>query len=205
MSEPQKMPPERASYTRRFCIRYIDEVTGERCELKFYVTAGAYADGRLGEIFVRGDKVGGFISGALDALAMTMSVGLQHGVPLEILVEKLRHNRFGPSGFTGDSEFPSCTSMFDLIAQWLWKKFPNGKLIEPEPYVPPPEPKFKAGDYVRIYKGGDPWHGQFGKVMAYGSGGGRFRVGFEHVGNVPRSAADYAENELELVPPDPSG
>lgn len=127
MTAHEKMPEVRASITRKFRIRHLDE-DGNPAELKFYVTTGIYEDHRLGEIFVRGDRVGGFVSGALDALAMTISIGLQHGVPLELLVEKLRHNRFGPAGFTGDHEFPSCTSMFDLIAQWLGKKFPGGQL-----------------------------------------------------------------------------
>ena len=120
-----RLPNDRSGITRKFSLRYIDEQTKEPRELKFYVTANTHPDGSVGEIFVKGDKVGGLISGALDALAMVISVGLQHGVPLHMITTKLRHNRFGPSGFTGDPEYPSCTSMFDLIAQWLQAKFPT--------------------------------------------------------------------------------
>jgi len=125
----ETLPGERNAFTRKFVIRYIDE-NEAKCELKFYVLAGMYEDGRLGEIFIRGDRVGSFITGALDALAMTISLGLQHGVPLNVFTAKLRHNRFGPSGFTGDPDFPSCTSAFDLIAQYLDRKFPDGKLVD---------------------------------------------------------------------------
>lgn len=122
----EKLPNDRESLTRRFAIKYPDEHTGEMHELKFYVTAGMYADGRLGEVFIRGDKVGGLIGGALDALAMAMSVALQHGTPLLALTKQLRSHRFGPSGRTGDAMFRTCTSMFDLTAQWLEYMFPDG-------------------------------------------------------------------------------
>lgn len=121
-----KLPDDRVAYTRKFTIPVItDHPDGtKRVErFKFYVTAGCYPDGTLGEIFVRVDKTGSFTSGALDAFAMAVSIGLQHGVPLELLLGKLRHSKFEPAGFTGDAEFPSCSSALDLLAQWLLKKF----------------------------------------------------------------------------------
>lgn len=141
----EKLPEDRASKTRKFSIKYVDEaqapIVCEKCEhvnvqapqmrkLKFYLIAGMYPDGRLGEIFLRGDKIGGFMSGALDAIAMVISIGLQHGVPMTAITSKLRNQRFGPGGLgsTGDATFPSCTSMFDLVAQFLEFQFPDGKL-----------------------------------------------------------------------------
>ncbi len=94
------------------------------------MTAGFYPDGRVAELFIRGDKIGEMLGGVLDTVAMAISMGLQHGVPLETFINKLRHQRFEPSGKTGDSEFRECSSMFDLIAQWLEKRFPNGKAAE---------------------------------------------------------------------------
>lgn len=123
----EKLPDERPAITRKFQIKYVDE-SGQAQVLKFYVQVGMYPDGRIGEIFIKGDKVGGLISGALDALAMMISIGLQHGVPLGLITEKLRHHRWGPSGFTGDKDFPSCSSMYDLVAQFLQARFePDGK------------------------------------------------------------------------------
>jgi ribonucleoside-diphosphate reductase alpha chain len=76
--------------------------------------------------------MGDLITGALDALAMSMSIGLQHGVPLELFTSKLRGlHGFGPHGFTGDAEYVSCTSLFDLVAQYLTKTFPNGRYLNP--------------------------------------------------------------------------
>lgn len=124
----EKLEPERAGKTRRFKIKYLDEITGEPKVLRFYITANVFPDGRLAEVFVRGDKVGGLLGGALDTWAVMFSLAMQHSIPMASITEKLRHQRFGPSGFTGDAEYPSCTSMFDLIAQWLDKQFPGGRL-----------------------------------------------------------------------------
>jgi len=97
--------------------------------LKLYVIAGMYPDGSLGEIFLKADRVGTFMSGALDTAAMLFSMALQHGVPLKTLTQKMRGHKFGPAGFLGDSEFKSCTSPFDAVAQFLDARF---ALREPE-------------------------------------------------------------------------
>ncbi len=138
------LPPERPAITKRFELRYVDtDPAKTKRVLKLYLTAGMHEDQTLGEIFIKAEdrRVDGedhsdenrsatmpLTVGALDALAMTISVGLQHGVPLSLFVEKLRHNRFGPNGYTGDDEIHSYTSVFDLIAQWLNLRFPDGKL-----------------------------------------------------------------------------
>ena len=128
----ERLPPERAGVTRALRIPYVDD----QCQpqvLKFWAQANAYEDGRLAEVFIHGDKIGDLVSGALDALACALSVALQHGVPMSELTSKLRFGRFGPNGFTGDASFPRCTSMFDLLAQWLEAKFPDGKRREVVP------------------------------------------------------------------------
>lgn len=122
MSDRKRLPPERRSINRKFKIQYVND-QGKPDVLKLYVIAGVYDDGSLGEIFIRADRVGTFLSGALDGVAMMISVGLQHGVPLETITKLLRNQRFEPCGFTGDPEFHSCTSPFDLVAQWLDKMF----------------------------------------------------------------------------------
>jgi len=117
-NERERLPDTRRSINRKFKIPYLDEHDKPQ-ELKLYVIVGFYDDGRIGEVFIRADRVGSFLSGALDTIAMTMSVGLQYGIPLHELTSKLRHQRFEPSGRTGDPEFRSCTSPFDLVAQYL--------------------------------------------------------------------------------------
>lgn len=85
---------------------------------------GLYEDGAPGELFLFYDRPGSLERGYLDALACSISIGLQQGVPLSAYTAKLRGMRFGDGGFTGDPEFPSCTSMLDLLAKWLDSRFP---------------------------------------------------------------------------------
>lgn len=92
-------------------------------KLKFYVTAGFYPDGGLGEVFIRADRVGSFMAGALDMTAMVMSIALQYGVPLDAFASKMRYSKFPPNGLTGDSEFRMCSSPFDLLANYLTARF----------------------------------------------------------------------------------
>lgn len=122
----EHLASERPSITRRFVIYYAE--AGEAKSIKLYLTAGMTTDNRLAELFVRADRQGSFLSTALDAMAMTLSMALQHGVPMEAITSKLRHMRCEPSGSTRDEEFPTCSSPFDLIAQWLTAKFPAGRL-----------------------------------------------------------------------------
>lgn len=126
MTPPKResMPATRRSITKKFKLAYVHK-DGTPDVMKFYFTVGMYDDGRPGEVFVHADKTGTLASGALDAVAIMMSVALQHGVPLDVLTEKLKGMRFNPSGFTGgDPEIPSCTSPLDLLARWLELKFP---------------------------------------------------------------------------------
>lgn len=91
--------------------------------MRLYFTVSTYADGRPGELFLKADRTGTLASGVLDAVATTVSMLLQYGVPLDEITSKLRHTRYEPAGFTGDAEFPRCTSPLDLLAQWLERKF----------------------------------------------------------------------------------
>lgn len=120
--ERERLPTDRPSVTRVFRLPRTRS-NGETVLVKFYFTAGLYADGRVGEIFIKADQQGSLASGALDAVGILMSMLLQHGVPLADILPKLLHMRFPPDGFTKDAEIPSCSSPIDLLAQWLAKKF----------------------------------------------------------------------------------
>lgn len=131
----QTLPGERGGQTRKFRIVYVEKVRNEAGELideprelKFYLSFSTYPDGRCGEIFIRAAKGGPHIAGILDGFAKVFSIALQHGAPLKALTGKLRNDIFPPNGFTGDAEFHSCSSMFDLIAQYLDYRFPAGRL-----------------------------------------------------------------------------
>ena len=123
-----RLPDERRSTTHRF------SVAGH----KGYITVGMYPNGEPGELFIVMAKEGSTVSGLVSSFAQVVSVALQHGVPLEVLCEKLVHTRFEPSGFTGNAEIPLATSIMDYIFQWLKLRF-LGK-----PSLPALPPSFAA-------------------------------------------------------------
>jgi ribonucleoside-diphosphate reductase alpha chain len=84
-----------------------------------YMTAGAYADGALGEVFLKLGKQGSTLAGVMDAFSIAVSIGLQYGVPLETFVEKFTNLRFEPSGMTDDPDVRIAQSMMDYIFRRL--------------------------------------------------------------------------------------
>lgn len=125
----ERLNSERPSITRRFSVPYIDDNKIAH-GFEFYVVVGLYDDGRVAEIFIytnrKNDQFSGLLAGMIDTVSMMISIGLQYGVPLDAITSKLRGQRFGPSGFTGDKRFASCSSVLDLVSQWLIADFPAG-------------------------------------------------------------------------------
>ena len=109
----RRLPDERQAITHKFSIAGHEG----------YITVGQYEDGVPGEIFITMSKEGSTISGLMDAFATAVSMALQYGVPLRILVEKFSHMRFEPSGFTNNKDIPIAKSICDYIFRWLGKKF----------------------------------------------------------------------------------
>jgi ribonucleoside-diphosphate reductase alpha chain len=116
------LPSERRSITHKFSIGGHEG----------YITVGLYEDGKTpGEIFIKMAKEGSTLSGFMDGFAMSVSIGLQYGVPLKALVDKLINTRFEPSGFTGHPAIPYAKSVLDYIARWL-----GGRFISPDYLTP---------------------------------------------------------------------
>ncbi len=109
----RRLPDERAAVTHKFSIGGHEG----------YITVGLYPEAVPGEIFITMSKEGSTISGLMDAFATSVSMALQYGVPLRVLVEKFSHMRFEPSGFTGNREIPIAKSILDYIFRWLGKRF----------------------------------------------------------------------------------
>lgn len=109
----RRLPDERQALTKKFSIAGHEG----------YVTVGMYEDRTPGEVFIVMSKEGSTISGLMDGFATAISLALQYGVPLEVLVNKFAHMRFEPSGFTGDKELPIAKSILDYIFRWLALKF----------------------------------------------------------------------------------
>jgi ribonucleoside-diphosphate reductase alpha chain len=84
-----------------------------------YIIAGEYPDDGIGEIFLKVAKQGSTLSGVMDAFAISVSLGLQYGVPLEAYVQKFVNMRFEPSGITADPEIRFASSLVDYIFRRL--------------------------------------------------------------------------------------
>ncbi len=84
-----------------------------------YVTVGEYEDGTPGEIFVNIAKQGSTLRGVMDAFAISMSHGLQYGVPLKSYVRSFSSTSFAPFGITDDPEIRTASSLVDYIARRL--------------------------------------------------------------------------------------
>jgi ribonucleoside-diphosphate reductase alpha chain len=78
-----------------------------------------YADGALGEVFLKLGKQGSTLAGVMDAFSIAVSIGLQYGVPLETFVEKFTNLRFEPAGMTDDPDIRMAQSMMDYIFRRL--------------------------------------------------------------------------------------
>ena len=94
------------------------------------VTTGEYDDGRIGELFVTTDQEGTFVRGVLDGYAILLSIALQYGIPLEIIVEKFISMRFEPSGMTNDKSVPFATSFFDFIFRKLALRYLDKETLD---------------------------------------------------------------------------
>ena len=84
-----------------------------------YMTVGEYDDGRPGEIYFTVSKQGSTLAGIMDCFAISVSHGLQHGVPLRSYVEAFTNVRFEPAGLTDDPELRIATSIVDYIFRRL--------------------------------------------------------------------------------------
>ena len=121
-----KLPVERQGLTHKVKIE----------GLKIYITVGLYENGVPGEVFLRAAKQGSTISGLLDTISLTMSIGLQYGVPLKALIKKFNNTNYAPSGWTTNPKIPFCSSMGDYLAKWLALKFltseERAEVLDPE-------------------------------------------------------------------------
>jgi ribonucleoside-diphosphate reductase alpha chain len=105
----ERLPRRRHSNT--FSFRVAD------CE--GYVTVGEYEDGRPGEVFIKVSKQGSTLAGIMDAFSISISLGLQHGVPLATYVRKYSNMRFEPAGITDDADLRIATSLVDYMFRRL--------------------------------------------------------------------------------------
>ena len=111
------MCSERTLPDRRHSWRQKANIAG----VVVYLTCGEHDDGALGEIFVDVSRAGSALRAVMDAFARTFSVALQHGTPLNVLVECNKDHGFLPCGAVKSegSGVKSCASIVDWVAKTL--------------------------------------------------------------------------------------
>ena len=106
----RKLPERRKGYTQKATI-------GGH---KVYLRTGEYEDGKLGEIFIDMHKEGAAFRSLMNNFAMSISIGLQYGVPLEEFVEAFTFTRFEPAGAVkGNDAIKMATSISDYVFREL--------------------------------------------------------------------------------------
>lgn len=126
-----KLLDERNGKTNAVTVGFGEEA------VKFYITAGEFSDGKLGEIFLCANKQGSLVSGLLDTVATLFSLCLQYGVPLQKLIDKFVFTRFEPSGMTQHPKIRQATSIMDYIGKYLDLVYNDGSL---QPRITPQQP-----------------------------------------------------------------
>jgi ribonucleoside-diphosphate reductase alpha chain len=112
----ERLPDTRQSLTHKF------NVGGH----EGYINVGLYPDGRPGELFITMAKEGSTIGGLMDCFGTAVSMSLQYGVPLEVLVNKFSHTRFEPMGYTHNPDIRIAKSVVDYIFRWMAMSFLAG-------------------------------------------------------------------------------
>ncbi len=105
----RRLPRDRRSRTFEFRV----------ADCKGFVTVGEYDDGRPGEIFVNVSKQGSTLAGIMDAFAISVSHGLQYGVPMRAFVDAFVGMRFEPQGMTDDPDLRIAQSLMDYLFRKL--------------------------------------------------------------------------------------
>ena len=109
----RRLPDDRTEVGRKFRVG----------DYEGYIHVGLYEDGTPGDIFVDIAKEGTTLAGLMNSFMISVSLGLQYGVPLEVYVSKFAHMRFEPSGQTNDADIRVAKSIVDYIFRWMGKKF----------------------------------------------------------------------------------
>ncbi len=113
LTHRRRLPEDRVEVGRKFRVG----------DYEGYIHVGLYEDGTPGDIFVDIAKEGTTLAGLMNAFMISVSLGLQYGVPLEVYVSKFAHMRFEPSGQTNDADIRIAKSIVDYIFRWMGKKF----------------------------------------------------------------------------------
>ena len=158
LRERKRLPEDRTEVGRKFRVG----------DYEGYIHVGLYEDGTPGDIFVDIAKEGTTLAGLMNSLMISVSLGLQYGVPLEVYVSKFAHMRFEPSGMTNDADIRVAKSIVDYIFRWMGKKFLT---VDQQEEIGILSPEVRARLAQRYANGGCPGRGRAGRGAAAGPDG----------------------------------
>ncbi|MEQ1567630.1 MAG: vitamin B12-dependent ribonucleotide reductase [Myxococcota bacterium] len=159
LAKRRRLPDRRRGYTQK-------AVVGGH---KVFLRTGEYTDGTLGEIFVDMHKEGAAFRSLMNSFAIAISIGLQHGVPLEKFVDQFLFSRFEPNGIVmGNDRIKMSTSIIDYIFRELAINYlGRGELAHVSEedlrhdamHTHPPEPEFTEEEELSLSQAGlGNWH-----------------------------------------------
>ncbi len=153
--ERRRLPLDRTEIGRKFQVG----------EYEGYIHVGLYDDGTPGDIFVDIAKEGTTLAGLMNSFMISVSLGLQYGVPLEVYVSKFAHMRFEPSGMTNDPDIRVAKSIVDYIFRWMGKKFLDADKQQ-ELGIMSPEVKARLAQAHAILEGEPAGDAESGRAAA---------------------------------------
>lgn len=134
MREP--LPDRRRSWTQRV------QIAGQTV----YLCVGEYADGRPGEVWIDVAKQGTFLRGVMSALARTISIALQCGANVDVIVHSLKGGCYPPDGIvTGSDIVSEATSVTDWVASEL-----EARYITPTQYIGEGDATIHSGNLTTV-------------------------------------------------------
>jgi ribonucleoside-diphosphate reductase alpha chain len=119
------LPQTRDSVTHKVTI-YTSAGLDPDAPVEVFVTAGRYADGTPGEVFI---KTTNETRGGYEQWAILLSLALQYKIPFRVLYSKLAWANYGSGGMTDNPKIRNAKSITDYVIRWLADEF---KLIAEE-------------------------------------------------------------------------
>ncbi|MFC2083481.1 vitamin B12-dependent ribonucleotide reductase [Bacteroidota bacterium] len=138
IAKRRRLPDRRTGYTQKA------KINGQTV----YIRTGEYENGEMGEIFIDMAKEGAAFRSLLNSFAISISLGLQHGVPLEEFVDAFIFTRFEPSGpVAGNDRIKMSTSVIDYIFRELAISYLGRNDLA---HVDETEMKMKSVDHIPL-------------------------------------------------------
>lgn len=113
----EKMPRKRKGTT------YSVTIAGN----KVHFRTGEYPDGRIGEVYIDVAKAGSEMEALYNIIAILVSKGLQHSIPLADFIRTMKGHKIMPFGKTDDPEVPECSSILDYVFRKLEREYGGSK------------------------------------------------------------------------------